>query len=81
MAHTHYFAAQCVPINRNRVVCTRCGKVKPIGRPSTGRRAKCSPSLKCEYLGNGATGQRSTVSGKLTIRSRGHAEYRYQGGK
>jgi hypothetical protein len=81
MARTHYFGAQCIPLNRNRIVCTHCGKVKAIGQSTAGRRAKCSPTLSYEYLGNGATGQRSAASGKLTIRSQGHTEYRYQGAK
>lgn len=76
MARHHYFGAQTIPINRNRVVCLHCGKVRRIADMPTGRRAKCSPTLKYENLPNAGCASRSTATGKLRITSRGHAEYR-----
>lgn len=81
IATAHNFAAQCVPLNRNRIVCLNCGKVIPIGSRLGGRRRKCSKTRKYVYLGNGATASRSTATGKMIVRSLGHAEYRCAGPK
>jgi len=77
----HYFGAQCIPLNQNKVVCLNCGKVTKIGDWPTGKRAKCSPTRRYRYLSDGATGQVSTRTGRLRVRSLGFAAILRAGGK
>lgn len=77
----HYFGAQTIPINRNRVVCLHCGKVVSIKElPNlSGKRLKCSTTMRMVHLPDSGVGQYSTATKKIVVRSLGHAEYRMIG--
>jgi hypothetical protein len=72
----HYFGAQALPLQQGRVVCLNCGSVAKIGQWPTGKRAKCSPTLRLAHLPNGATGQQSMATGMVAKRTDGHSGYR-----